>query len=372
MLQWCCCDSEWHFRPSKTGENDCEIDFTVTFEVASFLHANAIQLFFDDVALSQLNAFVGRARKQYGPYRACPSVAVSSPPPPSSSTASSEPAVPFDRHADICSKFANGSVASAEAVERACRRIKGGISHESFGDLAEIFHRHANARERLDYVGFCGACAELGEHYQDLKPIAESSVVAGAVFSSLETSAAPSRDGLSLDDFVVGAYMMTQGTFEQKAHNLFRLIDTSGDGKISREELTKALERRVRTVKKIFPKLLRDQVALQMGSTQGEALEKSQDAAVAQGVAALETLMREIEHEIPLAVNQVFQEADLDQDDFIHEDEWLLAWQSHPEFVELLSIDGLKKVAQWASVVHSDDGPAPADGAPDTRLTYMD
>eukprot|EP00644_Phytophthora_capsici_P005233 jgi/Phyca11/96859/e_gw1.1.209.1 len=58
-------ESEWVFKPCSTP-GSCEVNFKVTFEVSSFLHANAIQLFFDDVALTQLNAFIGRARKVYG------------------------------------------------------------------------------------------------------------------------------------------------------------------------------------------------------------------------------------------------------------------------------------------------------------------
>jgi coenzyme Q-binding protein COQ10 len=274
-----------------------------------------------------------------------------------------------------------------ELCEQAAQRIKGGISPESFDEFASIFRRYADADSQLDYRGFCCACGELGEVYQDFKDIRENSVISGAVFSTLETSERPHKDWLSLDDFVVGVYMMTKGTFEQKAHNLFHLIDSTGDGKISREELTRALRRRVETVRKIFPTLLRDQVQIQLELVQEqEGIDKaqlsaksSQDAAIEKGVHALDALMVEIEAEIPLAVNQIFLEADLDQDDFIKEEEWLLAWQAHPEFVELLSIDGLKKVAQWAAVVRGggdaptgDDDSEDPSSIPDTRLTYVD
>ncbi|KAG2525275.1 hypothetical protein BBO99_00003224 [Phytophthora kernoviae] len=266
-------ESEWIFKPcSKPGS--CEIDFKVTFEVSSILHANAIQLFFDDVALSQLNAFIGRARKLY------------------------------------------------ESTPR---------------------------NGKLPYGGFTAACMALGEEYEDLKDISESAALAGAVFSSFETSATP-KEWLSMDEFVVGVYLMTKGTFEQKALSLFEIVNSTGDGKITREELTCAMQRRICAVKKLFPKLLHDQVQIQMANEQVEALSSSQDAAVARGVQAIEGLMEEVEKEIPLAVNQIFREADLDQDDYIREQEWLFAWQAHPEFVELLTIDGMKKMAQWASV----------------------
>ncbi|KAF4314743.1 hypothetical protein G195_011716 [Phytophthora kernoviae 00238/432] len=296
-------ESEWIFKPcSKPGS--CEIDFKVTFEVSSILHANAIQLFFDDVALSQLNAFIGRARKLY------------------------------------------------ESTPR---------------------------NGKLPYGGFTAACMALGEEYEDLKDISESAALAGAVFSSFETSATP-KEWLSMDEFVVGVYLMTKGTFEQKALSLFEIVNSTGDGKITREELTCAMQRRICAVKKLFPKLLHDQVQIQMANEQVEALSSSQDAAVARGVQAIEGLMEEVEKEIPLAVNQIFREADLDQDDYIREQEWLFAWQAHPEFVELLTIDGMKKMAQWASVVNTIDDDTDDDdqkrGPPaqslDTRLTYVD
>ncbi|KAJ0389288.1 hypothetical protein ATCC90586_010880 [Pythium insidiosum] len=178
-----------------------------------------------------------------------------------------------------------------------------------------------------------------------------------------------------MEEFAVGVYLMTKGTVEEKAHTLFHVIDTSGDGKISRDELTTAMQRRIRTVRKIFPKLLSDQVAIQMEHENVKSLPAVADEAMSHGLQAIEALMEEIEKDIPLAVNQIFLEADLDQDDFITEDEWLFAWQAHPEFVELMTVDGMKKVAQWASVVHTpDDDPHAGNGhaGVDTRLTHVD
>lgn len=372
--------SEWRFKPVEGDADSCEIDFTVTFEVASFLHASAIQIFFDDVALTQLNAFVSRARKVYGARPTARRAASASASASAAAKPGKEDSKPQDQRKDSVASRQSPDLPEGMS-ELASHRIKGGASAESLDEFAHIFRRFASAEGKLDYRGFCSACAELGEAYADFKDIAASSVISGAVFSSLETSARPHKDWLSMDDFVVGVYMMTKGTFEQKAHNLFQLIDTSGDGKISREELTRALRRRVATVRKMFPSLLRDQVQIQLqlveeqegGAASQLAREQSEDAAIAQGVQALEALMAEIEAEIPLAVNQVFLEADLDQDDLIHEQEWLLAWQAHPEFVELLSIEGLKKVAQWAAVVRGDANvPELLPDQPDTRLTHID
>ncbi|KAJ8539084.1 hypothetical protein ON010_g12787 [Phytophthora cinnamomi] len=271
--------------------------------------------------------------------------------------------------------------ARREAKARASRRIKGGISAQNYSDLAAVFHDYADRDEKLCYGGFTAACMALSDEYEDMKDISESAALAGAVFSSFETHSTP-KEWLTLDEFVVGVYLMTKGTFEQKAHSLFEVVNATGDGKITREELTRAMQRRIRAVKKLFPKLLRDQVQIQMANEQVEELSSVQDAAMANSVKAIEALMEEVEKEIPLAVNQIFREADLDQDDYIREQEWLFAWQAHPEFVELLTIDGMKKMAQWASVVQdansneSDSDDDDKTGSPgqslDTRLTYVD
>ncbi|ETW03712.1 hypothetical protein, variant 1 [Aphanomyces invadans] len=54
-------ESEWMFR--QVSETSCEVNFRVSFEVGSILHAHAMRLFFDDVARVQLNAFIGQASK---------------------------------------------------------------------------------------------------------------------------------------------------------------------------------------------------------------------------------------------------------------------------------------------------------------------
>ncbi|CAH0485437.1 unnamed protein product [Peronospora farinosa] len=375
-------ESEWIFKPCNTP-GSCEIEFKVTFEVSSFLHANAIQLFFDDVALTQLNAFIGRARKMY------------------KSTPQSVPPISLKKDESVllvegstaetaetdASKRTDSALSSEndkallQAPEgRASRRIKGCISTQNYKDLAAVFDDYADKNGKLYYGGFTAACMALSGEYEDMKDVSESATLAGAVFSSFETHATP-KDWLTLDEFVVGVYLMTKGTFEQKAHNLFEAVNSTGNGKITREELTRAMQHRICAVKKLFPNLLRDQVQIQMGNQTSEELSSVQEAAVATGVQAIEQLMEAVEKEIPFAVNQIFREADLDQDDYIREEEWMFAWQAHPEFVELLTIDGMKKMAQWASVVqdvnskdnHDDDDKTnPSGQSLDTRLTYVD
>ncbi|CAH0480921.1 unnamed protein product [Peronospora belbahrii] len=374
-------ESEWLFKPCDTP-GSCEIEFKVTFEVSSFLHANAIQLFFDDVALTQLNAFIGRARKMYKPTaRSILQASTKDSPTPLEQGSTIETAnTEATERTDLTSLSKNDEASIQEGKARASRRIEGSISTQNYKDLAAVFDDYADKNGKLYYGGFTAACMALSGEYEDMKDVSENATLAGAVFSSFETHATP-KDWLTLDEFVVGVYLMTKGTFEQKAHNLFEVVNSTGDGKITREELTRAMQRRIRAVKKLFPKLLRDQIQIQMANEQVNELSSVQDAAVANGVHAIEQLMEAVEEEIPLAVNQIFREADLDQDDYIREQEWMFAWQAHPEFVELLTIDGMKKMAQWASVVQDvnskdghddDDRTNPSKQSLDTRLTYVD
>ncbi|TDH69049.1 hypothetical protein CCR75_004580 [Bremia lactucae] len=367
-------------RPCPTP-GSCEVDFKVTFEVSSFLRANAIKLFFDDVALTQLNAFINRARKIHGTApRTRPHAFV-------------EDAVTKNKSAQTvtseCTAY-GGSIAKPSLADKneknhevgptasASPRIKGGISAQTYSDLAAVFVDYADKNGKLYYGGFTAACMALSDEYDNMKDITESAALAGAVFTSFETHAMP-KDWLSLDEFVEGVYLMTKGTFEQKAHSLFVIVNKTGNGKITREELSQAMQRRIRAVKKLFPKLLRDQVQIQMAHEQVKELSSVQDAAMTSSVKAIEKLMEEVEKEIPLAVNQIFLEADFDQDDYIREQEWMFAWQAHPELVELMTIDGMKKMVQWASVVQEagkgngdDNTTGSLEQSLDTRLTYVD
>ncbi|KAI9911894.1 hypothetical protein PsorP6_008884 [Peronosclerospora sorghi] len=373
-------ESEWVFKPCNTP-GSCEIDFKVTFEVSSFLHRNAIQLFFDDVALTQLNAFIGRARKLYGSTSRPLGQTFAKAEPASIEKSTDETSVNSATESTISAPFLDGNEANIpESEARALCRIKGGISSQNYRDLAAVFDDYADKNGRLYYGGFTAACMALSDEYDDLKDVSESATLAGAVFSSFETHSTP-KDWLTLDEFVVGVYLLTKGTFEQKAHNLFKVVNSTGDGSITREELTLAMQRRIRAVRKVFPKLLRDQIQIEMANEPVEVLSSAQDAAVENGIQAIEQLIEAVEKEIPLAVNQIFRQADLDQDDRIREHEWMFACQAHPEFMELLTIDGMKKMAQWASVVqesnssddrHDNGKTRPCRQSLDTRLTYVD
>nr|CCA25311.1 conserved hypothetical protein [Albugo laibachii Nc14] len=377
-------ESEWQFKQLENPYS-CQVQFRVVFEVASFLHANAIKLFFEDVARTQLNAFIGRAGWKYNANhernenrKRREEITLQKKDQKLEET-SLEDSNPYSKmqctppHASEDVRLIPNSDC-VDPLERplvskqAIASIKATICTRDYEVLMHIFEKYAEDKTQLYFGGFCNACRSLGADYDTLKSISEDTVLAGAIFSSFETSREV-KDWLDFDEFVVGVYLLTKGTVEEKAYNLFLTVDTSRDGRISRKELENAMQRRIHTVQTIFPKLLNDQIRVQMQSANVTSLPSTAESIMSEGLKLIETLMEDIEKDIPLAVNQIFSKADLDRDGYITEDEWLVAWQSHPELVELMTIDGMQKIAQWASVVKPDGN---EDSTLDTRLTHID
>ncbi|OQR93929.1 hypothetical protein ACHHYP_02087 [Achlya hypogyna] len=334
-------ESEWNFR--EVTPTSCEIDFRVSFEVASILHSQAMRLFFDDVARTQLNAFIGRVHKMQNAKRLAPPQHLT---PPS---------------------FLEGKLAMTELT-----------------NLHNVYSAHA-VEEKLHFDAFIQACQVLQSSQwvqcattrDDFARICDSrnSALASALFSTFMyhgTAEQPGvRDWVTFDEFAIGLYLTLHGSLEDKSNFIFHVIDAGRDGLISHEELTRAMQRRLQVVKGIFPMLLQEQIELQcqLQATSAKPTDPSlQDKALKIGTEALADLMKEIEKDIPLAVNQIFHEADMEKPGFISLDEWSLLWQSHPELVEMMTIDGMKKMMQWASVVHSPSSPTEFD----SRILHAD
>ncbi|ETV72592.1 hypothetical protein, variant 2 [Aphanomyces astaci] len=160
-------ESEWTFRPVST--TSCEVNFRVSFEVGSILHAHAMRLFFDDVARVQLNAFIGQASKLQQQRQLAQKRQQQSPPEP---TPAGKPwTVPF---------------------------LQGKVPAPVLAHLKHVFIAHATAEAgtyKLSLAGFGAACHDLvhtspwakaSPTVEDLKSISANSqsALAFAVFAS--------------------------------------------------------------------------------------------------------------------------------------------------------------------------------------------
>ncbi|KAI9307913.1 cyclase/dehydrase, partial [Cunninghamella echinulata] len=57
----------WKFLPHQTNQQKCIVDFSISFEFASPLHAQASNVFFDQVSKMMMKAFIDRCHQVYNP-----------------------------------------------------------------------------------------------------------------------------------------------------------------------------------------------------------------------------------------------------------------------------------------------------------------
>ncbi|KAF0683744.1 Aste57867_24214 [Aphanomyces stellatus] len=349
-----CSSSEWAFR--ELSPTSCEVNFRVAFEVSSILHSHALRLFFDDVAKVQLNAFIKQATK-----------------------------LQLSRPAKTTSEFALLDGATSPCGRAA---LESKVPPSALAHLEAIFATHAQVgrdggASQLYLNGFGAACTDLldtsewaqtSTNLGDLRKISgeHNSALASAVFASYivhDDKAGQTSDWLSFEEFAVrarmGLYMTLFGSPDEKAVYLFQIVDSTGDGVLSPDEVRRALERRIRVVKDIFPMLLQEQLEYHLGddATTAEQARLNEEC-MKVGLMAIESLMAQVETDIPLAVNQVFLSTPLSTPNRISLDEWRGLWQGHPELVELMTIDGMKKIMQLVKPPRKPDEPHPGEPHP--------
>ncbi|KAF0733948.1 hypothetical protein AaE_009169, partial [Aphanomyces astaci] len=314
-------ESEWTFRPVST--TSCEVNFRVSFEVGSILHAHAMRLFFDDVARVQLNAFIGQASKLQQQRQLAQKRQQQSPPEP---TPAGKPwTVPF---------------------------LQGKVPAPVLAHLKHVFIAHATAEAgtyKLSLAGFGAACHDLvhtspwakaSPTLEDLKSISANSqsALAFAVFASYIMPSQhqphtheqpPHRQELSFTEFATGVYLTLYGTVDDKAVHMFQAIDILHDGRLSPDELRRAMETRLRVVRDVFPLLLQEQLALAASSSLSQFTSSStnlNEEGMKVGLLAIESLMAQVESDIPLAVHQIFLSMTLEEPNHINLTEWRRMW----------------------------------------------
>ncbi|RQM27433.1 hypothetical protein B5M09_008756 [Aphanomyces astaci] len=267
-------ESEWTFRPVST--TSCEVNFRVSFEVGSILHAHAMRLFFDDVARVQLNAFIGQASKLQQQRQLAQKRQQQSPPEP---TPAGKPwTVPF---------------------------LQGKVPAPVLAHLKHVFIAHATAEAgtyKLSLAGFGAACHDLVH----TSPWAKAS-------PTVEDLKSISANSQSVDD---------------KAVHMFQAIDILHDGRLSPDELRRAMETRLRVVRDVFPLLLQEQLELAASSSSSQFTSSTNlnEEGMKVGLLAIESLMAQVESDIPLAVHQIFLSMTLEEPNHINLTEWRRMW----------------------------------------------
>ncbi|CAM9197640.1 unnamed protein product [Pylaiella littoralis] len=378
-------DSTWRFRP--TGNpNTTLIDFSVEFEVKNLLAAQAMDVFFEEVALQQVKAFERRCRHLYG-----------TSPTATRKRAVEEAAAQAAGVSGPCGGFLF-PVKDALAVEThvnvvrdACLRHATPSSSSSGGGSGdgvrsgqeqeqETKEQRGAAEEGrvLTVAQFQAACADLAgdEEFGEFKKLAENDGLSSAVFSSLQylmrrrlsrgltslggTAGDEAKACLAVEtkgvpegamlEFAISVYMMVQASAEDRALYIFSILDTNGNKQLDRQELQAALLLYMKSLARIIPTVVAHELK-DMGKLVDKDIDINSDQVKEEIVSVVDELMHEVTADIPRAVDQIFEELGILDAGCISEDEWEGAWQNFPELLDMMSLRGLGKTAHWAVIV---------------------
>ncbi|CAM9752482.1 unnamed protein product, partial [Laminaria digitata] len=158
-------DSTWRFRPGKAA-NTTLVDFSVEFEVKNLLAAQAMDVFFEEVALQQVKAFERRCRHLYG---ASPAA--------KRKRAVEEAAAEAAGLADPCGGFLF-AVKDALAVESQVNVVRDAcLRHFGQGGV--------DVGDGLTAAQFQAACLDLAKEkdFENFSELAEDKGLAAAVYS---------------------------------------------------------------------------------------------------------------------------------------------------------------------------------------------
>lgn len=192
--------SKWSFTPIDAANT--RIEFSVEFEVSSPVHAQAVNLFFGQVAQKQMKAFEQRCFSLYSPLKKLedtsktaqrlqqqqqqqqiPTTAAKKQIDPTSSQAAISSAKPTSTSAPSSAKTAPASTDSASRLsaklghviehrhgsgaDRATLLPPASVEHDDWftaqelSALKAVFQRHATRQGRLTYEGFLALCSEV-------------------------------------------------------------------------------------------------------------------------------------------------------------------------------------------------------------------
>lgn len=300
-------ESTWSFSPVEHTKT--RIAFRVTFEPVSSVHASAVQLFFQDVALKQLNAFQRRCDILY-----------------------SHPITD-----QIKSRLhALGLVPEQDFTAEEIKIIKKGLGSALV--TADQFYEFCCAfQSRKDVF------PQFRERHVQ-RACASDRALSDQVFDSV----AHGTDRVPIDAAVEHIYFLTRGSsMERLAHTLsLEAIHETID--------KKRAEAAVRCHFKFRLRIIRNQLS-DMVFKHSKSKYRGEDSILANSFEVLgivSTVMEETEQEIENAAERV--SASL-ADGQRPVREWVQAWEKEDEIVDLVSVVGISRLIEWAMMLKSNE-----------------
>eukprot|EP00300_Choanocystis_sp_HF-7_P011957 c17687_g1_i2.p1 GENE.c17687_g1_i2~~c17687_g1_i2.p1 ORF type:complete len:347 (-),score=108.26 c17687_g1_i2:221-1261(-) len=312
--------SFWKFEPVPTNPLQCHVKFSVDFECSNPIAGRAAQTFFGQMAEKQVFAFRKRAEAKFQ------------------------------------------SLTRTSAGEQNGHTLRFGLQMDKleFLELKTRFAQYANKDGNLDLPEFEKAFESLRGKYPAFQNISNNSALIATLFSQFDLSG---NGRVDLEEFLTGVYLMGRADNEEKARFMFDLIDSDKDGFVSRSELELAISKHFDQVARVVPRFIRDQ-ANRYGCGQSSADNDRVQEAAAQSMVMIDIVMKEIQESVPALVGDVFERFDSKQADRIAFQEWMAAIEKVPELLDMMSIDRLSAMVQWASVVFE----SPLSPAPNNQM----
>lgn len=253
---------------------------------------------------------------------------------------------------------------------------------------AHTSHREARAgtaeeepRVEFGLKNFTQVCTALRSDFPGFEKLCEWPALRTAVFSALvalRRGTIPAKGGgereeqgeypvaetthvVPLWHLAQCIYVLIEAAPEHRVRGLFDLMDVDHDGLLTRRELQDALSNHMRAVATAVREIVRyrwEHGGGQRGqdSIVGGAMG---DAGSERALRAIDRVVREVEIEIPDAVDQIFHDVGAEVSETISYEAWQLEWKQHPELLEMMSVRSIGSLAEW---VCDDEGGAEDDG----------
>lgn len=247
--------SNWKFQQNQDGT--CTVVFRLDFAVKSILHAQAMDLFLQEVAQYQIKAFQNRCKSIYGNNnnsnknnQSATSTSTSGSTSTTTVTKTQTATATATMKTSVTAaqthiNGASGSSAPSSTIEKhSIKPARVSTYAKERKWLEHVFAKHCSDGPdhagRLDLAALMRACHDL-ERLDGFEEVSKNPGLAAAVFSAIDTN--PSDGWISLSEFTSGIYILTRAIPEERAEHFFDKMDTDDNGFLEQSEVTTLLER---------------------------------------------------------------------------------------------------------------------------------